>query len=376
MNLKGSSYNMFIESFTLKIISWERKYKKGLLVLIGGLFFFFFGLFVFIPQSKAVQIAITPLVFEFEGKPGGKVEGKVKIMNASQDTEVTIKMESEDMFPEGEEGRVRLQVPPEERASFSLSRWITFEPQSFTLAPREKREVKFVINVPEYAEPGGHYASVLAKTEKVKGPAGVGVGIIQRVASLILLTVPGKYKEELSVASFSTSKSYYEYGPINFLVRFENKGTIHQRPKAKIEIKNLFGKKVAEISIEPKVVLPGAIRRLETSFNKKWLFGGRYVATLTGTYGVKNNFEIPSQSIVFWAFPWKVGVGILILILLIVVFFIVTRKRWSAALKILFKGKLPEEMEKKEPQEKQERTKQEIETQQTQQAPESSNYKE
>jgi len=362
---------MSIESITLKIISLERKYKKGLLVLISILSFFL-CFFVFVSQSKAIQIAITPLVFEFEGRPGESVEGKVKIMNASHDTEVTIKMESEDMFPEGEEGRVRLQVPPEERASFSLSRWITFEPQTFTLAPREEKEIKFIINIPEYAEPGGHYASVLARTEKVEGPAGVGVGIVQRVASLILLTVPGEYKEELSVASFSTSKSYYEYGPVDFLVRFENKGTIHQRPKAKIEIKNLFGKKVAEISIEPKVVLPGAIRKFKASFNKKWLFGGRYVATLKGTYGVKNNFEIPSQSIVFWAFPWKVGVGILILILLIVVFFIVTRKRWSAALKILLKGKLPEETEKGEPQEKQE-----IETQQTQQTPpENKDFKE
>jgi len=59
------------------------------------------------------------------------------------------------------------------------------------------------------------------------------------------------------------------------------------------------------------------VRKFETSLSQKWLFAGRYTATLTGNYGLSNVSLTPTV-ITFWAFPWKVGLGILIVIILLI----------------------------------------------------------
>lgn len=314
--------------------SQEKKLKSGkfLLYFIFLLIISFVILF-FSNQTQASRIALTPLVFELSAEKGQTIEEYVRVMNPSYEEKITVIMETEEMFPQGEEGRVRLQIPPEERIPFSLSSWISFEPQKFTLEPREEKPVKFIIKVPENAEPGGHYAGILARTELVGGPSGVGVGIVQRIASLVLLTVPGQMKEEISVAGFETSKSYYEKGPINFSIRFENKGTVHLKPESTITITNFLGQEVAKIAVDPKNVLPGAIRRFDVEWPVKWLWLGKYKATLTGSYGT-NKLAFDPKTITFWAFPWKVG----ILFFLVIIFFVITRKRWLKAIKILIKG--------------------------------------
>lgn len=300
------------------------------------LFFLFLGFFlnlIYFSPTKAVRVAITPLVFELTGEKGGMAESEVRVMNPSYDETITVKMESEDIFPEGEEGRIRLEVPPTERIPFSLSSWISFEPGRLTLGPREEKPVKFTIKVPENSEPGGHYAAVIAKIETVGLGGGVAVGVVPRVASLVLLTVPGPMEEKLSVIEFITEKNYYEFGPVKFLLRIENSGTVHVKPTARLTVNNIFGQKVGEVSFETRTILPNSIRKLETELPKKWLWAGKYTATLTGTYG-PNNIPLEIKTITFWAFPWKVG----IVLLMIIVFFFLTRRRWIKAIKILIKG--------------------------------------
>jgi len=328
-----------------------RRLKDGLLLafLSFGIIIFF-GFIIFTQEAKGSRIALTPLIFELTGQRGERVVEHIRVMNPSYDDVITIEMEIEDIFPSGEEGRIRLEIPPEERDPFSLSSWITIEPEIFILQPREEKSVKFTINTPEYAEPGGHYAGILARTRTVDGPAGVGVGIVTRIASLVLLTVPGEMEEELSLTSLETSKIYNEFGPIDFIVRFENTGNVHLRPQTAITVTNFLGQRVAEIPVETRNVLPDAVRRLEAQWDQKWIWGGKYTATLTGTYG-RTNIPLSPETIVFWAFPWKVGGGILLILALVLIFLIATRKRWGTALRILFKGEagMPKEKIEQKP---------------------------
>lgn len=330
---------------------FKRRLKDGLLLafLCIGIIVAFTLIF-FTQEAKGSRIALTPLIFELTGQRGERVVEHVRVMNPSYEDVITIEMEIEDIFPSGEEGRIRLEIPPEERDPFSLSSWITVEPEIFTLEPREEKSVKFTINTPEYAEPGGHYAGILARTRTVDGPTGVGVGIVTRIASLVLLTVPGEMEEELFLASFETPKFYNEYGPIEFIVRFENTGNVHLRPQATITINNFLGHEVAEVPVETRNVLPNAVRRLEAEWGGKWLWGGKYTATLAGTYG-RTNIPINSETIVFWVFPWKMGGAILLILILVFVFFIATRKRWGTALRILLKGQagMPKEKTAEDP---------------------------
>ncbi len=281
-------------------------------------------------SAQGVGTGISPLVFELTGNPGDIIENQAYISNPS-DNPIGIKMTVEDIAPSGEEGQVIVEKP--ETETYSMARWIKCEPEEFALQPKEGKWVKFTITIPENAEPGGHYGTVVAGSAAVAGAAITGAAIAPRVGTLVLLTVPGEMKEILTVKEFS-APYYSEYGAINFAVKFENTGTVHVRPKSLITITNLFGKKVADIYLPEKNVLPGAVRKIEATWNQKWLWGGKYTATLTGNYGTYNNFLLSPAVISFWAFPWKFGVAILVVIILL----ILSRRRWAAAFKVLIKG--------------------------------------
>ncbi|KPJ56953.1 hypothetical protein AMJ49_03510 [Parcubacteria bacterium DG_74_2] len=297
--------------------------KNFLLILIFG------GLILAPAIFAQVSIGISPLVFEITGNPGDVIENQVKIYNPS-DVTISIRMTVEDIAPTGEAGHV--VVEPAETETYSIAKWTKSEPEEFVLKPKEEKWVKFTISIPENAEPGGHYGTIVAGSTQVVGGGITGAVIVPRVGTLVLLVVPGQMEESLIVKDLTAPK-YSEYGPINFAIRFENEGTVHVKPKGQIVITNWLGKKVGSIPFPERNVLPEAIRKFEASWDKKWLWAGRYTATLTGSYGM-NNLLLTPTVITFWAFPWKIG----LVILAIIVFIILSRKRWLAAFKILIKG--------------------------------------
>jgi len=304
------------------------KELKILILVIGiGVFGLFLGNQV--NAQTAQGVGISPLTFELTANPGDVIVNQLKVYNPNEST-IGIKMEVEDFTVSGEQGHVKIE--PAETETYSIARWVTMEPEAFVLGPREQRFITFTIKIPDNAEPGGHYGSILAGTSAVAGEEFSGAAIAGRVGALVLLSVSGEVKEDLTVKEFHDT-GYSEYGPIDFTMRFENTGTIHVKPKGYITIVNWLGRKVADIEIPQRNVLPDSIRKIETSWNKKWLWGGKYTATLSGSYGVSN---IPFSPVVitFWAFPWKAGIGIL----LVIIYFVLSRKRWITAFKILARG--------------------------------------
>ena len=301
-----------------------KKWVCFLILIVGGM--------ILAPDALAqFSIGISPLTFEISANPGDKVENYLKVYNPSPDTNVQIGMIIEDIAPTGEWGHVIVEAA--ETETYSLAKWISTEPKEFNLAPKEEKFVKFTLNIPENAEPGGHYGTVIAGAKVVAGPGATGVVIAPRIGSLVLLTVTGVLEEELVVKDFSVNRRYFDQGPIPFSISFENKGTVHVKPVALVTITDLRGKKVADLQLAQRNVLPNAARKFDTSWDQKWLFGGKYIATLSGNYGI-GNVPLSSQVITFWAFPWKVGLGILILIILL----ILSRRRWLAAFRVLIKG--------------------------------------
>jgi len=303
--------------------------RLELLILIVGIIV---GGIVFGSQIQAQGergVGISPLTFELTANPGDAITNQVKVYNPGAGT-VGIKMETEDFAVSGEIGHVTVEPP--ETETYSIARWVTFEPQEFALDPGEQKFVTFTISVPENAEPGGHYGAVLAGTSGIIGEEFMGAAVAGRVGALVLLSVAGEIKEDLRVKEFF-APSYSEYGPIPFTIKFENRGTIHVKPAGFVTITDWYGKKVADIEFSQNNVLPNSVRKIETSLDKKWFFAGKYTATLTGSYGISNTSFTPVV-ITFWAFPWKVGLGILIVIILL----ILSRKRWVAAFRILIKG--------------------------------------
>lgn len=284
-------------------------------------------------SAQRVGLTISPLNFELTGNPGDTLTNTLRVFNPTG-LDLTVQMTVEDFAVAGEAGQVI--VEPAETESYSLARWITVVPDLFTLPSEGRQNVEFTVTVPESAEPGGHYGTVLATLTAVAGEGEfTGAAVAQKVGSLVLLSVSGDVAEDLVIKEF-TAPDFLEYGPVPFVIRFENKGTVHVRPRGFVTITNWRGKKVIDLEFPQKNVLPGSVRKVETSWDTKWLFG-KYAATVVGGYGTTNN-PLPPRVVTFWVIPWKVtaaaGTGLFVILL----FFYLTRRRWIGALGILLKG--------------------------------------
>ena len=268
------------------------------------------------PSSSSVTV--VPPRFELWGNPGEPVpEQSLRVTNET-DSEATYAITVEDFGAQGEEGNVNLYDDGQSNGSFSLAKWITVEPQSLTMGPKETKIVTYSINIPKNAEPGGRYASVVVNSggrTKVQG----GAAVSPRVVSLVLLRVSGDVKEEASIESFTAPK-YSETSPVNFDLRVKNSGRNHIKPKGTIIITNIFGKKVGEVQLNGENVLPGAIRKMTTEWKAGNALAGRYTATLAATYGEKNDKRL-STSVSFIVISKKTavlyGVGMLLVGLMV-----------------------------------------------------------
>ncbi len=302
--------------------------KKRLAVFLTLIFGF---LFFMSPEVLAVgetSLTISPLTYDLSANPGDTVVNEFMVRNNAQEA-IDVSIESEDFVAIGEEGDVNLTT---EKTTYSLASWIQTDLARFTLGAGEEKKLKFQIKVPYNAEPGGHYASVFAHVSPPIDTAQSGSYVGQKIASLILLKVAGEVQEEANIETFKTSKAYYSEDPIIFNTRIKNTGSVHLKPKGVIAITDIFGKKVADISVEQKNVLPDSIRRIETEWNDAPTIG-KFTATLVELYG-DNNKQLTAAT-TFWIIPWKAIVvwgGIITLIVAILFF---TRKRIGKALKVL-----------------------------------------
>jgi len=307
-----------------------RKFNSGVCLL--GLVFLvslFFPLSVW-AQSPA-GLSISPPTFEISANPGDTLTNTIRVTNLNESS-VLVSVDRRNFTAVGEEGSIGLT---EEETSFSLASWISVEPESVRIPGRDSHTFIFTIAIPANAEPGGHFGSVVFKTGGAQ-PGQTGAALSQEVGALVLLRVAGQAEESASLASFSSTKNLWEYGPVDLELRVKNEGNVHVRPTGTIIVTNIWGRQVAEIELEPRNVLPGAIRRSLTTWEEKNLIG-KYTATVYLTYG--NQGKTLTASTAFWAFPYRVGGLVLAGLLVLMILLYRGRKRVKKALRILLAGK-------------------------------------
>ncbi len=292
-------------------------------------------------STDAVALSISPLNFEFTINPGESREDVVKVTNPDSEKTQVITM-SVDAFKGDETGQVTVLDQGEIDPAYSLKQWVTITPNVVTLRPKETEIVTFKTVVPANAEPGGKYGAIVASTERSE-IGQTGAVTVQKVGSLVLLTVQGFIEYKASARDFYTvnytkeiadrkPQSVYEKPPVYFLTRLHNNGTVHIKPKGFITISNAFGKKITDLEVPAKNVLPGSDR--VQAIEWKEAKTGRYTATLVLNYGDKNQQITSTTS--FTVFPWKTGLPIIIGALLLIWFLIARRSRVARALGIIF----------------------------------------
>ncbi|QQR64960.1 DUF916 domain-containing protein [Candidatus Kaiserbacteria bacterium] len=197
-----------------------------------------------------------------------------------------------------------------DRGPYSMKDLVSVPAQRFSLPHNERARIPVTIHIPADAEPGGRYGSMLVSTVSQEAqPGGDGTtqpqsAIVARIGSIFFITIPGDVDKSGILKEFGTvgNKKFYQKGPINFGILFENTGSIHLTPRGEIRVVNTFGEEVGQITLEPWFVLPGALRLREVIWDRELLFG-RYTATLVLERGYDDAVDTLTYS--FWILPWK-----------------------------------------------------------------------
>lgn len=278
-----------------------------------------------ITQGYQISPPVTTLALD----PGTSTKQTLKVTNLT-DEQLTLQLGKRNFVAKGEEGEVELT--DDANPMYSLAPYFTLSQPTVTVPPKGTSQVSYTLSVPLDAEPGGRYGSVTFNTIASKLPAGQsGAAIRQELAALIFLRINGDANEQLALASFAVDKDFYEYGPISFTARIKNLGNVHSKPTGQIVVKNMLGFKTATIKVDEKNVIPGAIRRLNTTLNKKYLFGN-YTATLTMQNGTLQTLTAKTS---FLVIPYKLLAIVLIILFILGFIFWKGRKRLGRAFRIL-----------------------------------------
>ncbi len=302
-----------------------------------------FSLGIFFPTGRADATTISPLVLEPSVAPGGSTEVSLFLFNETADN-LYLSGSLQPFQSKGEDGQVQL-VNNSDISGQALS-WVKLDVDSVVLKPGEKVAVPIKINVPKTASVGGYYLAAIWSTAPAPGKTSQ-VKITSQVGSLILLKVSGEAKEDLKITGFNLVKSKNIYGslPINFDLKIQNDGNVHEKPTGMLEVKNVFGGVVAtaNFNVDGKNILPQSTRDFNVAWSQnigqnKGLFSslvgsvehfkfGCFTAKINLDYGA-NHTRISSSEISFWIIPWKVlSVGLFIIILIIVVALMFRKKK-------------------------------------------------
>lgn len=278
-------------------------------------------------QSDSITLtAIPPRLGDdnsLSAAPGEKLQTTIKVRNNS-DKAFTINTAIDD-FIIGEDGETPVAITEDVDYRWSLKNWLILAPEFQTLQPKQTGIINVIIDIPDDALPGGHYAMVTHKPVGLNGEKfqeDAASKISQRVGSLIYVLVEGPINEEAFVRDFSMP-NFTEYGPVPFSFTVDNQSDVHIKPDISIEIYNLFGIKVDTIIVESKNVFPMVGRNFSGEWDQVW-GTGFYKAKLMMSYGSEGNITIANTS--FWLLPITIIIAAIIVLITLIVIFIATRR--------------------------------------------------
>lgn len=250
-------------------------------------------------------------------QPGEKKQVTLKVYNNSP-TDVKILSLVED-FIIGEDGATPEPVDVAEADNrWSLKKWVTVVPNTQTIAAGETGVVSVLIEVPDDALPGGHYAMVLHQPD-LGNPAEVGedksTAVNQRVGTLLYVVVDGQMIEDASIRNLKIPE-FQEFGPVPYSFMIDNNSDTHIQPKMTFNVYNIWGKRIASEPIESKNIFPKDTRDFtDNEWQRTWGFG-RYKGEIVAVYGAQSATKIASSY--FWLFPAKIVIAVAIALLAIV----------------------------------------------------------
>jgi len=260
---------------------------------------------------------VGPGKTEIRVNPGQTVVRYITVANRIADGKAfSLVVEDMSGTADGSENVVLLG---DKNGPYSLREYISFPNPKFSLDLNTRATVPVVISIPPNAEPGGYYGAVLVTTQDA-APVGTTQAprspMIARVGTLFFITVPGEAEVSGALKDVSTTnnKLWYQSGPVDFNVVFENTGSVHLNPYGEVRVTNLLGEEVGFVQLEPWFVLPRALRLREVTWDREVLLG-RYKFTVKINRGYED--IVDEKQFVIWVMPWKVIGGVFVVLFII-----------------------------------------------------------
>lgn len=288
----------------------------------------------------ASALTVTPPLSELKLTPGETTKTKIKLYNETE-SPITLYSEVVNFGASGETGNPTYDFSAEK---IGLSTWIDVAKGPINIDAESSAEIAVSIATPVDAEPGGHYAVVFFSENPPSDGSQVAIGT--KVGTLYLAEVAGDITESGQIEEFSTGKTSYNRLPVDFIVRFNNTGSVHLRPTGEITIKNMFGKTsdTVNVNVTEAATLPDQIRKYEAEWTKNvidtsdargvsafWqeyknemhnFAFGKYSATVVMTAQATSVAVQDTGTVQFWVIPWHVilvdGLVLVIFVLLLI----------------------------------------------------------
>jgi hypothetical protein len=316
----------------MKKIRYNNQFINSLITLVVGSFLAFSPVaLAATPPPKAAPpppppnygqaLEIAPPVIYLTVNPGQSVKTQIFLRDISSGP-LVVSGTANDFTAAGEDGTPKILLDNEDNNNpYSMKTWVA-PPATLNLIPKEIKTMNITINVPNDASPGGHYG-IIRFTATPPSLKSSGVSLSTSLGALMLVTVNGNVKENLSVKEFTVNHngkagSLFQSGPLSFTEKIQNTGNIHEQPTGQVTITDMFGRKLAAVNVNlpPRNILPQSTRKFTQSLDKsvignKKLFG-HYTAKLSITYG--KNKSVTTSTLSFWIIPYRLVAAVIVIL--------------------------------------------------------------
>ena len=220
------------------------------------------------------SLGISPLRREVDITAGTTYASNVLIKNSGKNN-LSIKLSAEVFSVTNESYDYSFN------ATDDATQWVHFSPNSFDLQSGQSQIVNYSISVPIGSESGGRYLSLFATSNPAQDKS--GVDSVERVASLVYITIPGNISRIGNVLTLKSPAVIFSSGVWSASV--QNKGTSHFRSVYSVTIKSLFGQTMKSNETSA-LILPSSVRLISGDVPMpKWI--GLYKVTYSIGLGDK-----------------------------------------------------------------------------------------
>lgn len=164
----------------------------------------------------------------------------------------------------------------DDRGPFAIFDLVELPYRSIAVKNGETKKITFQVKGSSSTDVAGRYGVVLFSVSQAGGDQ-ANTKVVSRLGATLLLKSDGLENPSGYVHSFdvlgNAVRFYDKSKPVLGQVTFVNDGNIYLNTYGIVVAKNIFGKEVGFVELDPWYVLPGGIRLREFNFENNFKFG-------------------------------------------------------------------------------------------------------